>query len=435
MQSTRSGEPARWLGVGLADRYAPELAPSAVCGLDPGEGGLVARFWGWTWDPPAAPLDVDPLQDEVRAARCVLLDGPQGLARAGRSARACEDAFRTPGRTPDHLPPPDLPLAGKLRSSVELFAAFFAARVRVSPVSVVGGLGEVFSGAFWRGLERFGLDPLPEAASEAGRRVRRALLEALGVCFPSPDLPSSGQLDACLAALTAAAADSAVRGVYARARGDGVFRTEDGFLREGPIVELAVQGFRADACREAFFALTTPPEPAPDAVEPVEPAGPESPPSPAPAVVAETVPVAATPTIVPGPTPAPAAVPAADPALVARAEALLDLLVTRYQRRPLVVTYPAAYSLLFPGSVRAATRWSPDLAQQVIAVASATTRREVPVLGSVALDTFIVDSTFKVPGRSHWKAGGYTVEQWRACFGLPEVAEPGDLRLDPLPFR
>jgi hypothetical protein len=392
-----------------------------VCGLDPVDGLLAARFWTWLWDAPGVAPEVTALLDEVRAARCALLDGPQGLARAGRAARACEVAFDTPWRTSDQLPEPDGSSAGAQRSSVELFAAFFVARVRVSPVAVTGGLGEVFPGALWRGLERFGLAPLPEQASESGRRARKAVLEALGVRFEGGDLPGHDQLDACLAAVTAAAADGAVRGVNARARGDGLFRTEDGFLREGPLVELTLQGFRAAACRDAVEALSAPaPQPAGEAS--VEEAPPGSP------AVGVVLPSA--PSVAPACESAPP-VEAPDPAVVARAEELFDLLLARFERhRPLVVTYASAFALLFASEGRAPARWSPDLARKVLAAAAATSRRELPGLGAVALDAFVVDSTFRTPGRGHWPTAGYTVEAWRACFGLPDVAEPGQLRLE-----
>lgn len=418
MQSTRTGAPARWLGVDLSDRYAPEPRANQVCGLDPVDGRLAARFWTWSWDAPGAALEVAAPLDDVRATRCALLDGPQCLARAGHAARACEVAFDTPWRTPDRLPAPDGSAAGAQRSSVELFAAFFAARVRVSPVAVTGGVGEVAPGALWRGLERFGLARLPEKASEPGRRARRAVLEALDVYFGALELPTQDQLDACLAAVTAAAADGGVRGVHARARGDGVFRTEDGLLREGPIVELSLQGFRVEACRDAVEALSAPAAEPPVAVS-IEGASREPAPR---ATNAPSPPSASEPDLPSEPL---------DPAVAVRAEELFDLLLARFERhRPLVVTYAAAHALLFPAGGRPAARWSPDLARQVLAAAAATSRRELSGLGAVALDAFVVDSTLRTPGRGHWPTAGYTVEAWRACFGLPDVAEPGQLRLE-----
>jgi len=440
MRTTRTGDPARWLGVDLSDRHADGQKPNAVCGLDPvAGGGLAVRFWTWEWDPGEADPDVAPLLDEVRAARCVLLDGPQGLARAGRDVRACEGAFRTPGRTPDHLPGADVFMGGYLRSSVELFAAFFHAKIRVSPVSMTGGVGEVFPGAFWRDLERFGIGPLPDKRRRDGRAARRAILGALGLAFASVDLPTDDQLDAAVAALTAAAADGGARGLYARARGDGLFRTDDGLLREGPIVELCLQGWRATAAREAVEALAAP---APTPAAPARGAG-------APGAVDAPVPRPAVEPVVPeaaavGPAvaswapsgPSPTVATGPDPAALRRAEALLDLLHGRFvSRRPVVVTYAAAYTLLFPDQARAVSRWSPALAAEVVRAASATGRRDLPGLGPVALDAFVVDSTFQVPGRGHWAVAPYTAADWRACFGVPEVAGPGDLRLEPLPGR
>ena len=122
------------------------------------------------------------------------------------------------------------PYSGFIRSSIELFAACAKAGVPLSPAGLVGGMAETYPGAVWRRL----VPGLPNKTRVAGRARRKALLECLGVSNLSL-LPSHDQLDACLCALLAAAADGQVSGMAVQALGPALSRTADGTWREGPI--------------------------------------------------------------------------------------------------------------------------------------------------------------------------------------------------------
>lgn len=234
MNSSRAAEAGYcpYLGVDLTSRYGSEVRAIDVCGLlpEPG-GGLRASFWHWTWDPPAEPLALADILAEIRQARSVMVDGPQALAGRGRRVRASERLCRTAGKTPDRLPPPDLPYAGFIRSSVEWFHALHATGVAVSPPTGVGGVCEYYPGEGWL---RLGQRRLPNKRSAVGRKVRADLLRRYGVRLPRGHQLSHDALDAGLGALLAASADDAVPGLAAQALGMPLQHGRDG-LREGPI--------------------------------------------------------------------------------------------------------------------------------------------------------------------------------------------------------
>ncbi|MGE0454021.1 MAG: hypothetical protein AB7O37_18130 [Vicinamibacteria bacterium] len=73
------------MSADLTDRYAAGCRPIDVCGLTPGDcGQFEVTFWQWHWDPAPRPLDVTPIVEELAAATCSMLDGPQAaLAGAG----------------------------------------------------------------------------------------------------------------------------------------------------------------------------------------------------------------------------------------------------------------------------------------------------------------------------------------------------------------
>lgn len=234
MNSDRSAAPMPYLGVDLSSRYAQQLRPVDVCGLSPGlRGGLRAEFWHWQWDPPDAPLNLAPIQDECNRARCVLVDGPQALAARGRRVRTSERLCRAAGKTPDTLPGKGSPYATFIRSSVEWFAALHGAGVPISPPGMLGGVSEFYPGEGWVRLSQ---RRLPRKTSAVGRKARLDLLRRFGVQFPRGAVLSHDALDACLGALTAAAADGAVPGVAVEAVGLALQRGSDGILREGPII-------------------------------------------------------------------------------------------------------------------------------------------------------------------------------------------------------
>ncbi len=131
------------------------------------------------------------------------------------------------------MPADGSPYGAFLRSSVEWFAALHESGITVSPAGVVGGASEFYPGEGWIRLSQ---RRLPRKTSAVGRKVRHDLLRRFGVEFSRGAAPNDDALDACLAALTAAGADGAVRGLAVESVGLALQRGADGVLREGPIV-------------------------------------------------------------------------------------------------------------------------------------------------------------------------------------------------------
>jgi Protein of unknown function (DUF429) len=461
MRTEHRGSGAAYLGVDLSDRYAKKVRPLWVCGIEVEEGLAKARFWRWRWPAPGEPLDVTPLLPELKPARLVLIDGPQGLARSGQDQRRAEALARTPAPTADHLPELGKPQAGLIRSSVELFAALYGAGIRVSPSGLRFGVSETYPSSFWALFKG-----LPKKSTKAGVATRRVILDALGLRLDEQKALSQGHCDAALAALTAAAADGALRGAHAVSRGDLVTRGTDGLLREGPIVELKLNGWREEDCRVALEGATgkarerlggvvSRPKDAPlaKAEAPGNPgkdglasgttvSDPASSPSASSrkpilqksgAVAGALLPAA-------GPTRAPgvdAAPPESFPILEdaaarARAEELLGSLAARASRgRPGLITYRTAWLLLFPEAGRD-TRFGPEQVREVLRAAIHTGRVSIEDAGdfaAVALDTFIVDSVRERPGDGHWTSAPYTRQDWLTRFGTAEMLPPQSLRL------
>lgn len=219
---------ADYLGVDPSDRYAKRHRPIDVCGLfESDDGRLRASFWQWCWDEPGAPLDVQAILAEVLAARSTLVDGPQALASPGMPMRVAERLCGAAGKTPDRAPESG-PYSGFIRSSLELFAACAAAGVAIGEL---GAMAETYPGSAWRRLA----PGLPKKHLRAGRTRRKSLLEQLGV-INLPDRPSHDQLDACLCALLAAAADGKVAGIRVQSFGQPLHQGSDGIWREGTII-------------------------------------------------------------------------------------------------------------------------------------------------------------------------------------------------------
>ncbi len=230
LTTTRQGPVPRYIGVDLTDGTVAKPRPVDVCGLDFEDDALVARFWTWTWEGPG----LDAVVEELEAARCSLLDGPQALATAGARMRACEARVGAAGKTPDNLEETTRRVfGGFVRSSVEVFAALHAAGLPVSPAGVLGGVGEVYPGELWTRLSR----GFVKKTTSFGRAQRRAVLEACGVRFTEPRL-THDQLDAALAALTAAAADHVVPGLKVKCVGEALRMRPTGELEEGPMVTI-----------------------------------------------------------------------------------------------------------------------------------------------------------------------------------------------------
>ena len=159
-----------------------------------------------------------------------MLDGPQGLARVGCRIRTSERSLAAAGKTGDRRPPLSQPYGGFVASSLDLFAAFHAAGL-FDPSSQHHQLQEVYPAAIWTRLAR----GLPNKRRRDGRQARVAILRTLGVAVP--DAPNHDELDACAAALLAAAADGHIQGLRVAAVGDPVCWDNDAAcLREGQIL-------------------------------------------------------------------------------------------------------------------------------------------------------------------------------------------------------
>src|SRR5665811_1435860 len=124
-----------------------------------------------------------------------------------------------------------------LKGSVQLFHNLVTSgsRFRLLGMEDVppgdANLLEVFPGSAWRVLAPA---PLPAKRTMAGRTARRDLLEALGVTFPTADVPTDDQLDAAMAALVAFAFDNGSGKVVGAAP---YLDEEVGAIREGYIVQ------------------------------------------------------------------------------------------------------------------------------------------------------------------------------------------------------
>lgn len=372
-----SGSVFHYLGVDLSDGTA-RVRPSDVCGLtEVGEGRFRAAFWRWEWS--VETLDVLPVLAEVIESRRTFLDGPQALAASGRTARRCEAVLRAPGKTPEVLPEAGArPFAGYIRSSVHLFEALALA---LSKDGRKKGelLGEVYPGAAWQRLQT----GLGRKTTVGGRRERKALVEALGVELPDA-LQTHDQLDACLAALLAAAADGRVPGLTIEAVGDPLSVDEQGCRREGVIF---VPTAAAAVAR--------------------------------PAAVAE---------------------PSAEPRASrmgrqsfrrclnwidgqidwelsgatpeARAHELFTRLTGRFLNDGVasVCSYAEAIELVFQ------LPFSRARVREVAQLASGVGGETLANLGRVNLDTFIVSKKSGMPGDGHWKTAAYEKDAWLAIF-------------------
>jgi predicted nuclease with RNAse H fold len=369
-----------YIGADLTDRYSNACRDIDVCGLSSGEGNrLTATFWLWQWDLVPGDLDVSVLSSELKAARTSMFDGPQGLAAKGQDLRACERQSAAVGKTGDSLPPLTRPFAGFIRSSLDIFAALRRAGVEISPDGFLGGVSEVYPGHIWTILS--GRRALPNKSTEQGRIGRKSILEALGV-VGLPPLPTHDHNDACVAALLAAAADGKVPGLAATAIGVPLSIDPDGTLREGLMVIPDVTAETRSLIYEHLHKVPT--------IDVVA-AGPRK-------------------------QVAPANCQASD-----RANALLNRFILRaMDGNPEVCTYSWAYRYLFNASY---DKWSQAYVNQVVAFAQRTLPLQLPGLGMVRLDTFVVTRTDERPSSGHWKSARYDNEDWERVLGSAVVLD------------
>jgi len=206
----------KFVGIDLTSAFAATPRPIDIAVLDdrlkvtfftvawPSAEVVIGRNSSFLIQRVLAEVIVGPSEQMVLA-----IDGPQGLATAGNTMRACERILGTPGRTPCTLPPAEedgVPFQGYIRSSIDLFAGLVRAG---SPWKLAGlrstsnveaRLWEVFPGAEWVVLAR---RRLPLKVAVAGRLERRKLFEALQVAFPTQALPTADQNDALVGAYLA----------------------------------------------------------------------------------------------------------------------------------------------------------------------------------------------------------------------------------------
>jgi hypothetical protein len=375
MRSTLSGSVPPYIGADLTDRYSVHCRDIDVCGLTPSGSGFRASFWHWNWDRAPLPLNVAAVAKELQAARVAMLDGPQALASKGRTLRVCERQSAAVGKTPDVRPTLRKPFAGFICSSLELFAALRDNGIAVSP-PVVGGVSEVYPGHIWPTIS--GARPLPQKSTELGRLARRLILEALGIT-ELPRLPTHDQNDAAIAAMLAAAADNQVAGVDAVYLGEPLSVDLDGTLREGPMVVPRINGVVAgriaDSLREVHVD------------------------SPYVARVAQAAPATCHST----------------------ADELLEHFIEKaIDGAPQVCTYGWAYRALFNASYK---KFSMAYAQKAIQLACRTHPRELPGLGLVRLDAFIVSKKDGLPSGGYWPVAHHDREDWERVLGNATILD------------
>jgi hypothetical protein len=376
MQSTLSGRVPEYIGADLTDRYSTQCRDIDVCGLTPeGERCLSATFWHWQWDPAPQPLEVAGIVSELRGARVAMLDGPQALASEGIGLRVCERRSACVGKTPDKRPATSKPFGGFICSSLDLFTALVREGVAISPPRYVGGGSEVYPGHIWTILS--GRRPLPQKSTQAGRLVRKQILAALGVCG-LPSLPTHDENDACVAALVAAAADGQVSGVSVVPIGEPLSVDPAGRLREGLMI---VPQVTAEASERIAGVLREFP-------------------------VFEPPPSRATKTV---------------PATLEDPAALLQYFVGKaLDGDPQVCSYGWAYRKLFHASYK---RYSQAFTQKVVDVAKRTRAVDLPGLGPVRLDSFVVSKSDRRPSDGYWPAAHHTREEWERSLGCATILD------------
>jgi uncharacterized protein DUF429 len=380
VDSTLNHTVPEYMGADLTDRYSSSCRGIDVCGLTRSEDGkLTASFWFWHWDAGPRTLDMTGVARELTAARAGMLDGPQGLATKGQSLRVCERQSAAVGKTPDRQPALARPFAGFIRSSLDIFAALRLAGIEISPSRFLGGVSEVYPGHIWTIL--CGRRALPKKSTDEGRAARKQILEVLGVSG-LPSLPTHDQNDACVAAMLAAAADGNVPGLTAIGIGFPLFADVDGTLREGLMVVPEVTPKLG-----ALISEVLPKVPAVDVIAADRRTHVDSESS-----------------------------PTND-----RANGLLNQFILRaLEGNPQVCTYSWAYRQLFNASYR---KWSQAYVHKVLAVAQGTSPKELPGLGAVRLDAFVVAKSNGLPSHGHWQSARYDSEDWERILGAAVVLD------------
>jgi hypothetical protein len=378
MRSTRTTDSYLYIGADLTDRYSTKCRPIDVCGLVPAGNRLTAYFWHWEWDPYPQPLKTDAVVNEIRKARSVMLDGPQGLALPGESLRSCERQAGAVGKTPDTPPPKDRPFATYIHSSLELFLALHKAGILVDPPDYKGGVSEVYPGHIWSILsERI----LPKKSTMEGRLARKLILEVIGVAG-LPELPTHDQNDACVGSLMGAAADGKIQGMIVQGIGL-TLKVDNSLLREGRMVIPMINEPLRSAITTAIAAV------------------------PAIQVVRS------------------ASIKDSSELVEKRATELLSSFVERANGGDAqICTYSWAYRHIFNASYN---NWSQAYAKKVIQVAERTPLMHLPGLGALRLDAFIVAQRTGRPSIGHWRSADHDPEDWERVLGTATVLHRLDI--------
>jgi hypothetical protein len=376
MKTFRNGRRGDFLGADLTDRYAMCKRLIDVCGLTSAlENRLRASFWQWQWPSPESQLDVSLIAHEITMAKSAMLDGPQGLAAIGQSLRACERQSGAVGKTADRIPVLGRPFAGYIRSSIELFSGLAQAGITVSPDGFVGGVSEVYPGNIWTRLVK---RAIPKKSTRDGRLARKQILEALGV-IDLPDLPTHDENDACISAVLAAAANGKVAGLTVRGLGLPLAVDPDGTMREGLMV---IPEITDEAHHRIQKALSE-------------------------AKVATVAKIRAS------------RKSNTSQEARKRADALRNAFIERAQNGDSqVCTYGWAYRHLFEASY---AKWSQGYTSQVVSIAQDTSLADLPGLGEVRLDAFIVASKTRLPSDGHWESAHYDREDWERVLGTARL--------------
>ncbi len=225
---------------------------------------------------------------ELTTIRAATFDGPQGLANSGKSRRVCEQLANAVASTADVRPncAEFANFEGLICSSLDLFAALAKAGTTISPPGFIGGVSEVYPGHIWQVLANSPPLPfLPNKKTPGGRRVRKSILETLGVAG-LPAFPTDDENDACVAALLAAAADGVVPGVTARGIGVPLTIETNGTLREGQMVIPDLTAQTRDRIAKAIANFKKLPKPPPPVLAPPPPHPPMFAPAPPPPALA-----------------------------------------------------------------------------------------------------------------------------------------------------
>lgn len=387
MRTTLTGSIPPYLGVDLTDRYSQSCRPIDVCGLTPiSAGGFSARFWTWEWETSIQGLKIEGIETELHNAKCIMIDGPQGLASTTntKSGRDCErECKRVSARTPSTRPS-DLkqPFAGYICSSLDLFEALAKSGLPISPTDTLSGVFEINPGDVWVRLAGNGL---PNKKSLLGGRARRRILESCGVRFDTTYQDrNDDQIDACLAALIAAACEGKIVGMSCQRIGTPVF-TDQGILREGPMIIPTLDPKLRMKVNNEINEFVTQSRYSHAVERPL-------------LEIAEK-----------------ASLPILESKAVEdRGTELLAWLVKRLEeKQPLLISYKCAHWLLFQKPV---TVYSQNMGTEVLGIAESTPPMTNERLGSIGLDGFIVSVKEEKPGKGHWDKSPYTEADWVAVF-------------------